>query len=57
MFSNILYEVPCCLLPKKLIMPILHLFSPSLAFILVQFVLNKEISLQVRNRFMDPLKF
>ena len=40
-----------------LVLIILDLFPPSLAFILVQFVLNKEISLQVKNRFMDPLKF
>lgn len=46
-------RAPCCLLPKKLTVYILDSFSPSL----VQYVLNTDISLKIRNRFMDTLKF
>lgn len=52
-FSITLYEVPFHLLPKKLIMYILDSSVPSP---FVQCVLNTDISLKVRNRFMDTLK-
>lgn len=46
-------RAPCCLLPKKLTVYILDSFFPSL----VQCVLNTDISLKIRNRFMNTLKF
>lgn len=53
---NILYEAPFCLFPKKLITCVLDSYFPSLAFILAQCVLYTDISLKIRNRFMDTLK-